>query len=53
MLQELGGADLIGPLLTGLSRPVQIVTMGATVSDLVNMAAIAAYDLDQTYKLIS
>ena len=52
MLQELGGADLIGPLLTGLSRPVQIVTMGATVSDLVNMAAIAAYDLDQTYKLI-
>jgi len=52
MLQELGGADLVGPLLTGLSRPVQIVNMGATVSDLVNMAAIAAYDLDQTAKVV-
>jgi malate dehydrogenase (oxaloacetate-decarboxylating)(NADP+) len=52
MLQELGGADLVGPLLTGLSRPVQIVNMGATVSDLVNMAAIAAYDLDQTARIV-
>ncbi len=52
MLQELGGADLVGPFLVGLSRPVQIVNMGATVSDLVNMAAIAAYDLDQTSKIV-
>ncbi|MGB0920024.1 MAG: NADP-dependent malic enzyme [Alphaproteobacteria bacterium] len=45
LLQELGGATIIGPLLTGLSHPIQIVPMGATVSDLVNIAALTAYDL--------
>jgi len=39
-----GGATIVGPLVIGLSKPVQIVQMGATVSDLVNTAAIAAYD---------
>ena len=29
MLQELGGATVIGPLLVGLDRPVQIVPLGA------------------------
>ena len=48
MLQELGGSTVIGPLLVGLERPVQIVSMGSTVSDLVNMAAMAAYDLDKS-----
>jgi len=41
----LGGATLIGPLLVGLEKPVQIAPMGATVSDLVHLAALAAYDL--------
>jgi malate dehydrogenase (oxaloacetate-decarboxylating)(NADP+) len=45
MLQELGGGTVIGPLLVGLSKPVQIATLGATDSDLVNMAALAAYDI--------
>lgn len=45
MLQQLGGATLIGPLLVGLEKPVQIAPMGATVSDLVHLAALAAYDL--------
>jgi len=44
MLNELGGATLIGPMLIGLSRPVQIVRIGSTSSELLNMAAIAAYD---------
>ncbi len=44
MLQKLGGATIIGPLLRGLERPAQIVSMGATVSDLVNHAAIAAHE---------
>ncbi|MEF2550701.1 NADP-dependent malic enzyme [Aurantimonas sp. A2-1-M11] len=44
MLQELGGSKVIGPLLVGLERPVQIVSLGARDSDIVNMAAIAAYD---------
>ena len=44
MLEELGGATVIGPILVGLSRPVQICEFGAKDSDLVNMAAIAAHD---------
>ena len=34
----------VGPLLIGLSHPVQIVNIGATVSDLVNLAALSAHD---------
>src|ERR1041385_4194942 len=45
MLQELGGATVIGPLLVGLDMPVQIVGLNATDSDLVNMAALAAYNV--------
>jgi malate dehydrogenase (oxaloacetate-decarboxylating)(NADP+) len=46
LLGELGGASMIGPLLVGLEKSVQIAPLGATVSDLVNLAAIAAYGLD-------
>jgi len=45
MLQELGGATVIGPLLVGLDKPVQIVNLSAKDSDLVNMAALAAYNV--------
>ncbi|MGD9767990.1 MAG: NADP-dependent malic enzyme [Pseudolabrys sp.] len=45
MLQELGGATVIGPLLVGLDRPVQIVPLGANDSQIVNMAALAAYNV--------
>ena len=45
MLQELGGATLIGPLIVGLDRPVQIVPLGAKDSDIVNMAALAAFNI--------
>jgi malate dehydrogenase (oxaloacetate-decarboxylating)(NADP+) len=44
LLPHLGGGTVVGPLLIGLSRPVQIVNIGATVSDLVNLAALAAHD---------
>ncbi len=43
MLQEMGGSTVIGPLLVGLNNPVQIVSLNAKDSDIVNMAAIAAY----------
>ncbi len=42
MLQQLEGTTVIGPILTGLDRPVQICAMNATVSDILNMAVIAA-----------
>lgn len=45
MLQELGGATVIGPFLVGLDRSVQIVPLSAKDSDLVNMAAIAAFNI--------
>jgi malate dehydrogenase (oxaloacetate-decarboxylating)(NADP+) len=45
LLQELGGATVIGPLLVGLDRPVQIVQLGAKDSQLVNMAALAAFNV--------
>ena len=44
LLQELGGGTLIGPLLMGLEKPVQIVPLGATVSDIVNFATFAAHE---------
>jgi malate dehydrogenase (oxaloacetate-decarboxylating)(NADP+) len=45
MLQELGGATVIGPLLVGFDRSVQIVNLSAKDTDLVNMAALAAYNV--------
>ncbi len=45
MLQELGGGTVIGPILVGLSKPVQIASLGSTDNDLVNMAAFAAFDV--------
>ena len=44
LLQKLGGGTVIGPLLIGLSKPAQISHMGATVSEVVNLAALAAHD---------
>lgn len=43
MLQELGGATVMGPLIVGLDKPVQIVQLGATDTEIVNMAALAAF----------
>jgi malate dehydrogenase (oxaloacetate-decarboxylating)(NADP+) len=45
MVQELGGGTVIGPMLVGLSKPVQIASLGSTDNDLVNMAALAAFDV--------
>ncbi|EWY37294.1 malic enzyme [Skermanella stibiiresistens SB22] len=44
LLQKMGNGQLIGPLLIGLDKPAQVVQMGATVSDIVNAAALAAHD---------
>jgi malate dehydrogenase (oxaloacetate-decarboxylating)(NADP+) len=45
MVQELGGATVIGPLLVGLDMSVQIAQLAATDSELVNLAALAAYNI--------
>ena len=42
LLRTLGQGTVLGPLLVGLSKPVQIVPLGANVSDMVNFAVLAA-----------
>jgi malate dehydrogenase (oxaloacetate-decarboxylating)(NADP+) len=44
MMMRIGGAEALGPILMGLSRPVHVLQRGATVEDIVNMAAIAVVD---------
>jgi len=44
LLEELGNCTVVGPILTGFDKSVQIVTMRSEVSDILNMAAIAATD---------
>ena len=45
LVQELGGATVLGPVVLGLSKPVQIAPLSASVSQILNMATFAAYDL--------
>ncbi len=44
LLEELGVGTVVGPVLVGLSKPVQIVSMNASVSDIINLAAIGSID---------
>ncbi len=45
LLQELGGAEAIGPILLGLKKPVHIVQLGSSVREIVNMITIAVLDV--------
>jgi len=44
LLQELGGAEAVGPILLGLNKPVHIVQLGSSVREIVNMVTIAVAD---------
>jgi len=44
MMQEIGGAEVIGPILIGLGKPIHILQMESSVREIVNMATIAALD---------
>ncbi|HWE99482.1 MAG TPA: NADP-dependent malic enzyme [Caulobacteraceae bacterium] len=44
LVQSLGSATVVGPVLLGLSRPVQICALGASVSKILMMAQMAAYE---------
>ena len=46
LLDAMGGATVIGPMLLGFEKPVQIAPLGATVNDIVTLATIAAYNVD-------
>jgi malate dehydrogenase (oxaloacetate-decarboxylating)(NADP+) len=42
LMQEMAGATVIGPMLTGVKKPIQICTTSSTVNDILNMAVLAA-----------
>jgi len=44
LLQRLGGADAIGPMLTGMAEPVHVLQRGDEVKDIVNLAGVAVVD---------
>ena len=44
LLKEIGGGMVIGPILSGLEKSVQVIPMGSTVTDILNLAAFAAID---------
>ncbi len=47
LLWRIGGAEAIGPILQGLSKPVHVLQRGVDVNDIVNMAAIAVLDAQE------
>jgi malate dehydrogenase (oxaloacetate-decarboxylating)(NADP+) len=44
MMQEIGGAEVIGPILLGISKPIHILQLESSVREIVNMATIAVVD---------
>jgi malate dehydrogenase (oxaloacetate-decarboxylating)(NADP+) len=51
LVQALGGATVLGPILLGLSRPVQICPLSSSVSSILTMATMVAYDQPLTDRL--
>ncbi|NVK45677.1 MAG: NADP-dependent malic enzyme [Rhodobacteraceae bacterium] len=48
LMQEMAGATVIGPILTGVDKPIQICSTVSTVNDILNMAVLAACKVGQT-----
>jgi malate dehydrogenase (oxaloacetate-decarboxylating)(NADP+) len=44
LLQEIGGAEAVGPILLGLKKPVHVLQLGSSVREIVNMITIAVVD---------
>jgi malate dehydrogenase (oxaloacetate-decarboxylating)(NADP+) len=47
LVGKLGGAELIGPVLLGMARPIHVLQKGSTAQDVVNLATIASVDAQQ------
>lgn len=45
LLQELGGAEAVGPILLGMNKPVHVLQLGSSVREIVNMVTIAVVDV--------
>jgi malate dehydrogenase (oxaloacetate-decarboxylating)(NADP+) len=44
LLQEIGGAEAVGPILLGMKKPVHVLQLGSSVREIVNMVTIAVID---------
>ena len=51
MMKELYGAESIGPIMLGFKKPVHILQLGASVDEMVNMAAIAIIDAQEKERM--
>ena len=47
LLQRLGGAEAIGPMLVGMDEPVHVIQRGDEVKDIVNLAGVAVVDAQE------
>jgi malate dehydrogenase (oxaloacetate-decarboxylating)(NADP+) len=47
LLQEVGGAEAVGPILLGLKKPVHVLQLGSSVREIVNMITIAVVDAQE------
>lgn len=50
LIQELGAAEAIGPILIGMKKPVHILQLGSSVREIVNMVTIAVVDAQSRKK---
>jgi malate dehydrogenase (oxaloacetate-decarboxylating)(NADP+) len=50
LLKQVEGAESIGPVILGFNKPVHIIQLGASVDEMVNMAALAVVDAQQKEK---
>jgi malate dehydrogenase (oxaloacetate-decarboxylating)(NADP+) len=53
LLQEVGGADAIGPVLLGLKKPVHVLQLGSSVRSIFNMVLIAVIDAQMKCKEVN
>ncbi len=52
LLQELGDAEAVGPILLGMNKPVHVLQLGSSVREIVNMVTIAVTDVQAREKLV-
>ena len=50
LLKELNKAESIGPIMMGMKKPVHVLQLGASVEEMVNMAAVTVVDAQQKEK---
>jgi malate dehydrogenase (oxaloacetate-decarboxylating)(NADP+) len=53
LLMRVGGAEAIGPILMGLSKPAYVLPRGAEVEDIVNIAALAVVDAEESHPKVT